>query len=126
QRTCSSAGTIPRIPALGTGVRRLAGQPFADQGPGRGQPRAIPGQERDALGHPDRSGVFACAGADVDAAWRARTDAPGPMKWALSFRCGAMIARSRARSAIQRLESLGVGISTRESASRTQADQKDL
>ena len=51
--------------AVGSGLRQFRRQPVADQGAGRGQPRAIPHQDRRAFGHADRSGVFAGDGAEL-------------------------------------------------------------
>ena len=44
---------------VGSGLRRRRRQPVADQGAGRGQPRAIPHQDGCAFRHTGRSGVLA-------------------------------------------------------------------
>ncbi len=51
--------------AVGSGLRQFGRQPFPDQGLGRGQPRAIPHQDRTAFRHADRGGVRAGGGAGL-------------------------------------------------------------
>ena len=58
-------GAVPDPAAVGSGLRQFGRQPFADESAGRGQPRAIPHQDRPAFGHADRSGVLAGDGASL-------------------------------------------------------------
>ena len=69
QRSRGRHGAVPKPGAVGSGLRGIRRQPFADQGAGRGQPRPLPDQDRDAFRHADRSGVSGHHGAGLKAAF---------------------------------------------------------
>jgi hypothetical protein len=75
-KTTKSKRPQPR--AVGSVFRRLRRQPAADQGAGRGQPRAIPHQDGCAFRHADRSGVFARDGQGLKSARKLLRESVAP------------------------------------------------